>query len=138
MQTINNSSLTSLPSIGRYLQAGLIAGVVGAVIANIYNAIYQGISGQTYPELTVFTIIFASLIPGLLGSLIYYWLSRSTRQPRLIFTVVGLVFTVLSVVPNFVSPMDPAPGFASASTPLHFIVALSALILIPTLVKTRR
>lgn len=138
METITNSRSSTTPTVGTYLLAGLIAGIVSAVIGNIYNLVYQNVAGHTYDELGLVSITVTAIFTSVVGGLIYYALTRFTKQPQMIFTAVGLVFTTLSVIPNFVSPMNSTAGFAWASTPLHYIVALSAIILIPAVVKARR
>lgn len=134
MQTSVNSSSTTTP-ISRYLVGGLIAGLTSAVVSIIYNYIYQAATGNSYAELNIGTILVIALLTSLIGGMAYYGLTRLTRQPLPIFWAVGLIFATLSVIPNFVIPPNPAPGFATASSPMHFIVALACLIIVPFWVK---
>jgi|GEM_PF-2373912 len=129
---INRSS----SSVSKFLVGGLIAGVVAAVIANIVYAIYSGVTGYSFAEVNVFSITLAAIIPNLLGGLIYYALVRRTRQPNLIYAIIALGFGILSVIPQFISPMYP--HFAEATAPLHLIVAVASVVIIPAWVKSQR
>ncbi len=131
------ASRTIASPISKYLVAGLIAGVIAAVIANVWYLMWQVAGGSTYAELGILSITLGSIIPALIGSLLYYGLNSFTKQPTLVFTIIGLIFATLSVVPSFVAPMNPAPGFAAASVPMHYIVALSVLIVVPLLVRQK-
>jgi Family of unknown function (DUF6069) len=128
-RTVNN--------IGNYLLAGLIAGVVGAVIANIYFLIFSAVTGYSYAELNIFSVTLASIIPSVIGGLVYFGLTKVTDNATAIFVALGLVFGIGSTIPSFIAPVNPAPGFAAATAPLHVIVALSAVILIPLIVRNR-
>src|SRR4051812_29204684 len=91
----------------KYLLSGLIAGLVGAVIANLWYVVWQLAGGTSYAELNIFTILLTSIIPGVIGALCYYGFTRLTRRATIIFVVVGLIFTTLSILPNFFAPLNP-------------------------------
>jgi hypothetical protein len=124
--------------ISTYLLGGLIAGAISAVLANLYYLIFGSITGYSYAELNVISITLAAFIPSLLGSLIYFGLSRQTSAATNIFVVLGLVFGVLSIVPTLVAPPNPAPGFAAATAPLHILVAVVCVTVVPFFVRSRR
>jgi hypothetical protein len=54
------------PSIRKYLLGGLLAGLVGALIANLWYFIWQAAGGASYAELNIFTILLFGVIPGVL------------------------------------------------------------------------
>ncbi len=121
--------------VSRFLLGGLAGGLAGAIVSNIYNLIYTAITGNSYPELQIFTITMAGVVPGLIGGLVFYALTRNSRRPVTLFWIIGLAFAVLSIIPNFVAPPDPAPGFAAAASPMHLIVGLACLLIIPRLTE---
>jgi peptidoglycan/LPS O-acetylase OafA/YrhL len=131
----SNINSNTLP-ISKFLVAGLIAGIIAAVIANIVYAIYSGVSGYSFTEVNIFSITLASIIPNLIGGLIYYALTRRTRQPNLLYAIIVIGFGILSAIPQFISPMYP--HFAEATAPLHLIVAVVSVLVIPTWVKSQR
>ncbi len=131
----SNINSNTLP-ISKFLVGGLIAGVIAAVLANIVYAVYSGVTGYSFAELNVFTITLSAIIPNLIGALIYFALTRRTRQPNLIYAIIGIGFGILSVIPQFISPMYP--HFAEATAPLHLIVAVVSVLVIPTWVKSQR
>jgi Family of unknown function (DUF6069) len=124
-------------SIGTYLLGGLIAGVIAAVIANIYFLIFSGVTGYSYAELNIFSVTMASILPSIVGSLVYFGLTKITSKATAIFTTVGILFGVLSTIPSFIAPPNPAPGFALATAPLHVVVAVVCVIVVPLFVRSR-
>jgi uncharacterized membrane protein YeaQ/YmgE (transglycosylase-associated protein family) len=121
--------------ISHYFLGGLIAGIVGAIIANIYFLIFSSVTGYSYAELNLFSITLAGIIPSVIGALVYFGLSRMTAKATTLFVALGIVLGALSALPVFIAPPNPAPGFAAATTPMHLIVALSAVIIIPLFVQ---
>ena len=119
--------------VSRALTGGLAAGVVSSIIGNLYHALYVSVTGNTFPELSLFSITLASLIPSVLGGFVYYALTRVTRYARTIFTVLGLTLAILSIIPQFLQPLYPSFGWVIA--PLHLIAGLTAVVLIPRLAR---
>jgi hypothetical protein len=127
---MTNTKQINLP-ITRVLTAGAISGIVSAVIANIYHAIQSNLSATSYTELNPVSITMASIVPNLIGGLAYLGLSRVSSRATTIFIALGLGFAVLSNIPQLIQPLHP--GFAAASIPLHLIVGVVAVVLIPRL-----
>jgi Family of unknown function (DUF6069) len=126
----------SLP-VSTYLLSGLIAGAISAVIANLYYLIFSAITGYSYVELNVISITLASVIPSLLGSLVYFGLSRQISTATNVFVTLGLIFGFLSIIPTLVAPPNPAPGFAVATAPLHILVAVVCVTVVPFFARRR-
>lgn len=117
--------------LGRSVLAGLIAGVVGAALANLTFVILTRHFGPTSDQLNWFSITRASIIACFLGAFAYYAFARWTAHPVVWFVAAGLaVATVDSVL---VALYPPDAGFARIANPIHFAVTFAALILIPTL-----
>src|SRR5258706_565079 len=118
-------------SLGRCVLAGLIAGALAALLANLANAVLERQFKQSYNELTWVSISRAAMISCVLGAFVYAGLLRWTKHARLWFVVLGLAVTILDSV--LVVMYAPVPGIARVANPLHFVVAITALVLIPTL-----
>lgn len=131
---MTTTNQTDLP-IARALTAGAISGLVSAVIANIYHAIQSGLSNTSYAELNLVSITMTSLITNLIGGLAFWGLGRLGARGATIFMALSLGIAVLSSVPQLIQPLHP--GFAAASVPLHLIVGVIAVVLIPRLSKPR-
>lgn len=131
---MTSTNQTNFP-ITRFLTAGAISGIVSAVLANIYHAIQSNLSATNYTELNLVSITMASIIPNLIGSLAYLGLSRISARGTAIFIALGLGFAVLSSIPQLIQPLHP--GFAAASIPLHLIVGVVSVVLIPRLSKPK-
>jgi Na+/proline symporter len=84
-------------SVKTALVAGLLAGVVIAVLNNLYNLFCGAVLGISAPNVIhVGSVTGSSVVPALLAGLFYYLLARFTRRPGLIFAVVVVVFAPCS------------------------------------------
>src|SRR2546423_13709177 len=77
-------------SLGRCVLAGLIAGIVGALLANLALVVLTKHFGQSFEQLTWFSITRSSMISSVLGGFVYYALGRWTERPVLWFIVAGI------------------------------------------------
>ncbi|WPP52598.1 hypothetical protein [Catalinimonas niigatensis] len=125
-----------------YLIAGVVAGVLAAIINNIYHLTYSGVTGVEVPQvINVLTVSFASLIPLVLASLAYYFLAENTKQPTVIFVIMTIFLTICSMgmmaVPVFPNRDAVPEGFYGLALPMHFIAGGIAAIFIPQYVAYR-
>jgi hypothetical protein len=119
------------PSLGRCILAGLIAGAVSTLLANLAALILARQFNRTFDELNWLSISRASMISCFAGAFVYAALLRWTKHPVIWFTIGGLAVATLDSV--FVAMHPPVPGIERIANPLHFVVAIVALILIPIL-----
>lgn len=95
---------------GRFIQAGLIGGVIATIINLLLyimgNALNGGpmmidVAGPPPLEpLAVFSVIMLSLVPGLLAGILYALLTRFTKNAGTIFVIVAvIVFAVFFIGP---------------------------------------
>jgi len=118
-------------SVGRAVLAGLIAGAVGALLANLAAWVLSRQFGQTFEQLNWYSISRASMISCTVAGVVYYGLTRFTQHPLAWFVVFGLAVAIADSV--LVALHSPEAGFARVANPLHFVVAVVALVLIPAL-----
>ena len=117
--------------MGRAVLAGVIAGVVAAVLANVTALILSRQFGQSFDQLNWFSISRASMISSVIAAFVYSGLAHWTNRPAVWFAALGLAIALIDSL--LVSRHPPEAGFDRVANPLHFIVAISALVLIPTL-----
>ncbi len=113
------------PTLVQALKGGLISGVIAAIANGIWNLIAQSGLGIQVPLIGIKQTTFASIIPLLLGALLFFLLVKFTAKGSQIFTIIAVVFTILSLY-GTVQPMlpdgSPTPeGFALLTMPMHFI-----------------
>lgn len=113
------------------LLAGLLSGVAAAILGTLALFIMQALTGDHFAELTPVSITLISLFTNLLGGLAFYLLARFTGRPTLFFALLALVLATLDTIMVAANPLYP--GFAMVATPLHYVVALVAILLIPRL-----
>ncbi len=126
--------LKTLP-ISKFLIGGIMAGVVALILNNLWFVIYESLTDYAkFEELNVFSISLMSVLPVLVGALVYYGLTRFVPQMATrVFVVGGLLFGLLSLGGPF-NP-DMAEGFAGAAAPMHIIGALACVLLVPYFVN---
>ena len=102
--------------IGKFVQAGLIGGVMAAVLNLILLFIGQAVNGGpllvTPPGQSVvqgvpwFMVILMSLLPGVVAGVLYGILNRFTPRPTPIFLVIAAIVFVFM----FFNPLSAAQG----------------------------
>ncbi len=123
-------------SLQRYLTGGLIAGIIAAVLNNIYHTTYTAITGVEAPSVINFiSVAAASIVPLVLASLVYYGFSKSTNKPTMVFLILTAFLTVASSGLMAISQLPnrtPVPdGFIGLALPMHYIAGVVAAICIP-------
>ena len=131
----SNAGHRTCPSLGRCALAGLLAGMAAAILANLAHALLSQATGLRFRELNFLSITRASLIACVLGGLVFYAAARWTKHPVAWFAVAGLLVTTADSL--FVMLHPPQPGFDRLANPLHFIVGLITIVLLPRLARGR-
>jgi hypothetical protein len=121
-----NTFTQTRPGIKIFLTGALIAGIISALLNNLYSVIYTAVTGFSIREVIhVGSVTGASVIPALIGGLIYFGLSRITPKATLIFIVLGIAFTLFSFMGPFQPQLPdgtPTPeGFVGLTLPMHLI-----------------
>jgi hypothetical protein len=92
---------TATPGISKFVQAGLIGGVIATVINLILWFVGNALSGGAMQVVTPFApspagvpwpaVIISSLLPGIVAGLLYGLLARFTNKATTIFLVISLI-----------------------------------------------
>jgi Family of unknown function (DUF6069) len=135
MATTTNSTV-SKPAFTGYLIGGAVAGVITAVLNNLWNLIYPAIGGVSVPEvINLESVTMMSIVPLLIAAVGYFVLSRFTSNATPIFQGITIVLALLSLAGTFSPPMPVPAGFAGLSAPMHIIAGLVGALVIPRFVK---
>ena len=133
-------------SLWKYAIAGAISGLATGFINNIWVFVYPYIFGLDEPPgIDAIAITGASFLPVLLASFIYYFLTlKSVNKGTRLYIIGGIVLFLASLYGPFnpeATGLYPTDGivpenFAIFTVPMHIIVALGALIMVPRFVLT--
>src|SRR6266404_5938902 len=85
-------------SLGRCVLAGLIAGAVSALLANLAALVLWRQFNQHFDELNWLSISRAAIISCVAGACVYAALVRWTNRPVLWFAIAGLAVATLDSV----------------------------------------
>jgi hypothetical protein len=128
-------------TFGKSMLAGLTAGVVSAVLNNVYSIAHRTITGFSIPEVIhVGSISASSVITAIIAGLGYFILTKfivkdAPKKRDSIFQIGSIALAILSLVSSFSSTLPdgtPAPAqFAMLSAPMHIIAGIVAALLIP-------
>ena len=138
----NTSTISRFSEILTYLKAGLLAGIVAAIINNIIYAVMITVGGFAWIPLIAVSILVASFLPNLIASVAYFILSLFSKQAYLLLAVGIIIFVLISVLPHLGIGPAPSPalaalpeGFDLVTVPLHVVFGFTAILLMPWLAK---
>jgi len=126
--------MTSKLNLKQSLIAGLLAGITSAVINGILFLIFHGagvISDNIYPQpnqpMTIMPVIMGSVVPAIIGSLVFFLLEKFTNNGFKIFSIVAIVLMVLSLYSPFTVIPGVTIGYSLVLCVMHIVVALTLL-----------
>jgi len=99
------------------LKGGAIAGAIGAGINNIWSLIASAL-GATIPPGFVIAVIMSSILPVLIGAIIFFILIRFVPKGNMIWYVLSTLFVLLSFYPVFNSPALPDGTVLDSTFPM--------------------
>ncbi len=128
------------PTITQALKGAFISGVIALVVNQIWSFIALHFLSSLAPAGPwQIMVAVSSIVPLLLGGVVYFLLEKYTSNGAKIFTGISVVLTVLSIYGNF-QPVLPdgtatPQGFALLTVPMHFVAGFAAAFGIPRFSK---
>ncbi|HNP75793.1 MAG: DUF6069 family protein [Cyclobacteriaceae bacterium] len=123
--------MNSTLSISQALKGGAIAAFIAAGANNVWSLIANAL-GATIPAQFVIAVTLASIIPMILGSLVYFLLMKYATRGFAIWMILSIGFTLVSFFPVF-NTTQLADGTPTDSTfpllvgPMHAISGFLAV-----------
>jgi hypothetical protein len=124
------------------ITAGLMAGVLSAIINAILfyifhtaNVLVDSIHIQPNTPLTVKPLIISSILPSLIGSIVFYFIEKYTSNGFKIFRIVSIVLVALSLISPFTNIPNVTFGYSMVLNVMHILVAGDLLYFIGKKVK---
>jgi Family of unknown function (DUF6069) len=121
-------------NIKQIVFAGLLAGIAAAVINTILFVVFHSagvISDNIFPQpgqpLTVLPVIISSIVPLIIGSLVFCLFERFTDSGFKIFAIIALILMVLSLPGPFTAIPNVTLGYSLVLCVMHIVAALSLL-----------
>jgi magnesium-transporting ATPase (P-type) len=119
--------------------AGVVAAVLNIIVMFIANATGVVLEVDN-PQMGTMVVDAApiaifSFVPALGAGLLLWLLDRFTARPFTIFWIISGVFLLLSLIPDFTTPMAPGAPFWLAL--MHFVAAAPIVGLLSTLGRER-
>jgi len=104
-------------SFVQFLKAGLIAGLIGAGLNNIWSMIAKAL-GATIPPNFLVPITLSSIVPLLIGASLLFVMVKFLSKGKLIWTVLSIGFVLFSFYPVFNTPQLPDGTLLDDTFPL--------------------
>lgn len=124
------------------ITAGLMAGGVSAIINAILfyifhtaNVLVDSIHIQPNTPLTVTPLIISSILPSLIGSIVFYFIQKYSANGFKIFRIISIVLVSLSLISPFTNIPNVTFGYAMVLNVMHVLVAADLLFFIGKKVK---
>ncbi len=124
------------------ITAGLMAGGVSAIINSILfyifhtaNVLVDSIHIQPNTPLTIVPIIMSSIMPSIIGSIVFYFIQKYSANGFKIFRIISIVLVALSLISPFTNIPDVKFGYAMVLNVMHILVAVDLLYFIGKKVK---
>jgi hypothetical protein len=124
------------------ITAGLMAGGVSAIINAILfyifhtaNVLVDTIQIQPNTPLTIVPILMSSIMPSLIGSIVFYFIEKYSSNGFKIFRNVSIVLVALSLISPFTNIPNVTFGYAMVLNVMHILVAVDLLYFIGKKVK---
>ncbi len=135
-----HSKLTFLQSIQAGLLAGVVSAVINAVLFFVFQAVgvlHNGVYVQPNQPLTVMPVIMASVVPSLIGSIVFFLIERFTSNGYRVFSILAITLAVLSLYSTFTVPVNVTLGYSLVLCVMHLVVAFVLVYFIGRRVKQR-
>ena len=125
------------------IQAGLLAGVTSAVINAVLFFVFHemGVLADTIfvqppnQPLVIGSVIVASLVPSLIGSIVFFLIEKFTSNGYRIFSILAITLAVLSLFTAFKVPVNVTMGYSLVLCVMHLVVAFVLVYFIGRSVK---
>src|SRR5688500_11760077 len=123
------------------VSAWAAAGLLSALFNDLSFALYLGFSGSSFAEPSWLSVTLSSFFPSVLAGAGYALLSRFSAHARRLFVAVTSAIVILSFESAFRDTLPdgsakPA-GFDLLVMPMHVVVGLVAILLVPRLSRSR-
>jgi hypothetical protein len=116
----------------------LVAGSTAAVVSAVINAILffvfhtmgwisDDIFVQPNQPMTIGPVIISSILPSLIGSLVFFLLEKYTQNGFRIFSIISILLMVVSFAMPFTGIPNVTTQYALSLEPMHLVVPLSLL-----------
>ena len=126
--------MTTKLNLKQSLFAGVLAGIAAAITNGILFIVFRFagvISDNIFPQpgqpLTLPAVIIASLVPLIIGSVIFYLFERFLNNGFKIFAGIALILMVLSLFSPFTMIPGATFGYSLVLCVMHVVAALSLL-----------
>ncbi|TDX01640.1 hypothetical protein [Dinghuibacter silviterrae] len=118
------------------IKAAFKVGIIAAVINLIWFIAARIIFLIDYPSVKWYFVLIATMLPILLGGVVYYLIYTVTRYHRIVFVIGSMVLLVCSLLAGPLSPIlpDGSPStkdFMILTIPMHCVAAFMAAFALP-------
>ncbi|XID95559.1 hypothetical protein ACF3MZ_14025 [Paenibacillaceae bacterium WGS1546] len=136
MQTATQQKKAGSVTAVHTLIVGAAAGIVSAIGSNLLAWGIMAANDYRFEMLNGFSITLSAFFANLIGAFIYRALRKRTARATLYYAALSLAMAVLMTVNTAANPMEPHIG--AVANPLHFLVAVLSLVLIPAFMNRKK
>ena len=130
------------PTFKRIIIAALIAGITASVVNSILFFIFQmagiitdDIHIQKDQPLTIMPVIISTILPSLLAGIVFYLLTRYTKNGYRVFSVMAFILLLASFANPFLGIEAITIAMALSLNVMHVVVVAALLYFFGSLQK---
>lgn len=121
--------MTTKLNFKQVMMAGLTAAAISAIINAILFFIFKSLGWitddifvQPNQPLTVVPVLISSILPTLIGAVVFFLLEKYTQNGFRIFSIITVVFALLSLAGPFKAIPNVTTVYALSLDSMHFVV----------------
>jgi len=107
----------------------VVAGIAAAVAGALAHLVVTGLTGRSYEQLSVVSILGATFVASLIGGLVFVALTRRIRRPVAMFAVLAALGAVVDTAAA--TAAGQGWGFVLEAGVLHVVVATVVAVVLP-------
>ncbi len=120
--------------------SALTAAIINAILFFIFKALgffTDDVFIQPNQPLTIVPILFSSILPTLIGGLLFFVLEKYTAKGFMIFSIISFALLLFSFSSPFMQIPNITMAYGIALNVLHVVVAVALLYFINKAIKNK-
>ncbi|GAA0361131.1 hypothetical protein [Bacillus horti] len=133
METATQQQKVSAISVKKTLIAGSLAGIISVIVSNLLAWGIMSANDYQFEMLNGFSITLSAFFVNLIGAFIFRFIQKKSKRAIMYYAILSVVMAILMSINTSTNPMEP--NIAAVANPLHYLVAILSLVLIPLFMK---
>jgi Na+/melibiose symporter-like transporter len=122
--------------LSKAVLGALLTGIIATILNLIYDHVYRGITNYYFSEIfSLYALIAVTILICMAGGVVYFLLNKYTGKGTLIYIILVVILTVVSLFMHITARMPDGNAISSGvkglKTGIDIITGCSAAFLVP-------